>query len=146
MDTYGIIGYPLKHSFSKRFFTEKFEKEGIDAEYLNFEFSDIDHFPNIADSYPTLKGLNVTIPHKEKVIPFLDDLEPRTKEIGAVNVIKVVHDNGNTKLIGYNSDIIGFQNSIEPLINKKIHHKIVRPPMPSRRGVLGAVIPLVSPY
>ena len=123
MDTYGIIGYPLKHSFSRKFFTEKFEKEKIDAEYLNFEISDISLFPEIVNNYPTLKGFNVTIPYKEKIIPYLTKLDPGTKKIGAVNVIKVVHSDGDIKLIGHNSDIIGFQNSIESLINKKIHHK-----------------------
>lgn len=123
MDTYGIIGYPLKHSFSKKYFTEKFEKERIDAQYLNFEIADISHFPDILLSHPTMKGFNVTIPYKEKIIPYLTELDPRTKEIGAVNVIKVIRNNGDIKLIGYNSDIIGFQHSIGPLINKEIHHK-----------------------
>lgn len=123
MDTYGIIGYPLKHSFSKKYFTEKFQKENIDAEYKNFEIADISIFPEIISAHPNLRGLNVTIPYKEKVIPFLDDLDSLTKEIGAVNVIKVTREAGATKLIGYNSDIIGFQNSIEPLIDKNNHHK-----------------------
>ncbi|MDR2951390.1 MAG: shikimate dehydrogenase [Prevotella sp.] len=123
MDTYGIIGYPLKHSFSKKYFTEKFEKERIDAQYLNFEIADISLFPDILLSHPTMKGFNVTIPYKEKIIPYLTELDPRTKEIGAVNVIKVTRNNGDVKLIGYNSDIIGFQHSIGPLINKEIHHK-----------------------
>jgi shikimate dehydrogenase len=123
MDTYGIIGYPLKHSFSRKFFTEKFEKEKIDAEYLNFEIADISQITDIIQTYPTLKGLNVTIPYKEKVIPFLDGLDSATGEIGAVNVIKVSHDNGKTKLMGYNSDIIGFRDSIEPLIDPSIHRK-----------------------
>ncbi|MDR0825381.1 MAG: shikimate dehydrogenase, partial [Prevotella sp.] len=103
--------------------TEKFQGERIDAEYLNFEIPDISLFTEIIHSHPTLKGLNVTIPYKEKIIPYLNDLDSRTKEIGAVNVIKVTHINGETKLVGYNSDIIGFQNSIEPLINKAKHHK-----------------------
>jgi len=123
MDIYGIIGYPLKHSFSKKFFTEKFENEGIDAEYLNFEIVDISQFTDIIQTYPNLKGLNVTIPYKEKVIPFLDDLDPATREIGAVNVIKVNRDNETIKLTGYNSDIIGFENSIKPLIDPSIHRK-----------------------
>ncbi|MDR3056936.1 MAG: shikimate dehydrogenase [Prevotella sp.] len=123
MDTYGIIGYPLKHSFSKKYFTEKFEKERIDAQYLNFEIADISLFPDILLSHSTMKGFNVTIPYKEKIIPYLTELDPRTKEIGAVNVIKVIRNNGDIKLIGYNSDIIGFQHSIGPLINKEIHHK-----------------------
>jgi shikimate dehydrogenase len=123
MDTYGIIGYPLKHSFSKKFFTEKFEKEKIDAEYLNFEIADISRFTDIVQSCPALKGLNVTIPYKEKVIPFLDDLDPAAGEIGAVNVVKISRNDGKTKLTGYNSDIIGFQNSIKPLIDPSIHKK-----------------------
>jgi shikimate dehydrogenase len=123
MNTYGIIGCPLIHSLSKKYFTEKFEKEKIDAEYLNFEISDISQFIGIIQKYPTLKGLNVTIPYKEKIIPFLDDLDPATREISAVNVIKVSRNNGKTKLTGYNSDIIGFRDSIKPLINPLIHKK-----------------------
>ncbi len=123
MDTYGLIGYPLKHSFSRAFFTEKFTKEEIDAIYLNFEIENISLFTGIIESYPTLKGLNVTLPYKELVIPFLDEIDPPTQAIGAVNVIKVLRENGKTKLIGYNSDIIGFQNSISPLIDKSIHTK-----------------------
>jgi shikimate dehydrogenase len=123
MVTYGLIGYPLGHSFSRVFFTEKFRKEEIDAVYLNFEIENISLFPDIIRSHPTLKGLNVTIPYKEQVIPFLDEIDPCAQAIGAVNVIKISHENGKTKLIGYNSDIIGFQRSIAPLINKDIHQK-----------------------
>lgn len=124
MDTYGLIGYPLKHSFSRKFFTEKFEKEGIDAEYLNFEIEDISQFTDIIRNYPNLKGLNVTIPYKEKIMPYLDGLDKGAESIGAVNVVKVIRDKNNaTRLIGYNSDIIGFQESIRPLINTAIHKK-----------------------
>lgn len=123
MDTYGLVGYPLKHSFSRGFFTEKFAKENIDATYLNFEIEDISLFPGIINSHPTLKGLNVTLPYKEKVIPFLDALDPCAEEIGAINVIKVSRKNDKTILTGYNSDVIGFQESIAPLINKEIHQK-----------------------
>ncbi|MDR1092457.1 MAG: shikimate dehydrogenase [Prevotella sp.] len=123
MDTYGLIGYPLKHSFSKAFFTEKFTKEEIDAIYLNFEIENISLFTGIIESYPTLRGLNVTRPYKEQVIPFLDGLDPRAQAIGAVNVIKILRENGKAKLTGYNSDIIGFQDSISPLIDKNIHRK-----------------------
>lgn len=123
MDTYGLVGYPLKHSFSRAFFTEKFKKEKIDAVYLNFEIENISLFTDIIKLHPTLKGLNVTIPYKEKVIPFLDEIDSRAQEIGAINVIKVLHENGKTRLIGYNSDIIGFQNSISPIINRDIHNK-----------------------
>ena len=73
MNTYGLIGYPLGHSFSRKFFTEKFEKEGIDAQYLNFEIPSIEEFPNIIKNNPTLKGLNVTIPYKQQVMQYLDE-------------------------------------------------------------------------
>ncbi|WP_108823198.1 shikimate dehydrogenase [Dysgonomonas sp. Marseille-P4361] len=123
MDIYGIVGNPLAQSFSPRFFNEKFKTENINAEYLKFEIADISLFPKIISSNPNLKGLNVTIPYKEKIIPFLDELEPQAKEIGAINVIKVSNKGGKTKLIGFNSDLVGFQNSISPLINKTIHKR-----------------------
>jgi len=123
MDTYGLIGYPLKHSFSRAYFTEKFAKEEIDAIYLNFEIENISLFTGIIEFQPTLKGLNVTLPYKEQVIPFLDEIDPRAQTIGAVNVIKILRENGKVKLTGYNSDIIGFQNSISPLIDKNVHTK-----------------------
>lgn len=123
MDTYGIVGNPLVQSFSPRFFSEKFRREGIDAQYLKFEISEISSFPQIISSQPDLRGLNITIPYKEKIIPFLDDLDPQAKEIGAINVVKVIRENGKAKLIGYNSDIIGFQKSILPFIKKDIHKK-----------------------
>lgn len=75
MDKYGLVGFPLKHSFSRKFFSEKFEREKLDAEYLNFEIPNIGMFPQIITANPELKGLNVTIPYKEKVIAFLDELD-----------------------------------------------------------------------
>ncbi|MFV0420511.1 MAG: shikimate dehydrogenase family protein [Dysgonomonas sp.] len=123
MDTYGIVGNPLVQSFSPRFFSEKFQREGIDAQYLKFEIPEISVFPEIISANANIKGLNVTIPYKEKIIPFLDELDPQAREIGAINVIKVSIEDGQIKLIGYNSDIIGFQNSIAPLIKKDIHKK-----------------------
>lgn len=121
MDTYGIVGNPLAQSFSPHFFNQKFEQEGIDAEYLKYEIPEISYFTDIIQSTPNLKGLNITIPYKEKVIPFLDELDPQAKEIGAINVVKVTVIDGKKRLIGYNSDLIGFQNSISPLLNKDIH-------------------------
>ena len=117
MDTYGLIGYPLGHSFSRKFFTEKFEKEGIDAQYLNFEIPSIEEFPDIIKNNPTLRGLNVTIPYKQQVMQYLDEISEEAKAIRAVNVVKV----GKEGLTGYNSDVIGFVNSIRPLL--KPHHK-----------------------
>ena len=122
MQKYGLIGYPLKHSFSIGYFNEKFKSEAIDAEYINFEIPSINDFMEVIEENPQLQGLNVTIPYKEKVIDFLDELDKDTIEIGAVNVIKIIRlPKGKTKLVGYNSDIIGFMQSIEPLL--KPHHQ-----------------------
>jgi shikimate dehydrogenase len=121
MTDYGLIGYPLKHSFSKGFFNNKFESENIDAQYINFEIPSIKEFQLIIKKHPNLKGLNVTIPYKEQVIPYLDQLSDNAKLIGAVNVIKIERNKGKVKLTGYNSDIIGFKRSIEPLIHS--HHQ-----------------------
>ena len=123
MDIYGLIGLPLKHSFSQRFFTEKFAKEGIDAEYHTFDIPDIALLEKIIELHKGLNGLNVTIPYKEKVIEYLDRLDPEAEKIGAVNVIKFLRDEEGVRLVGYNSDIVGFQSSIKPLINSLIHEK-----------------------
>ncbi|MCR5241571.1 MAG: shikimate dehydrogenase [Prevotella sp.] len=122
MDKYGLIGYPLGHSFSISYFNQKFKDEHIDAVYENFEIPSIDLLPEILDSNPNLKGLNVTIPFKQKVIPFLDNISPEARAIGAVNVIKVIHDGKKIKLKGYNSDVIGFTQSIEPML-ERFHKK-----------------------
>lgn len=118
MDKYGLIGFPLGHSFSIGYFNEKFENEGIDAVYENFEISDIENLQEIIDTNPNLRGLNVTIPYKEKVIEYLDHVSPVAREIGAVNVIKVEHKGRKTILSGYNSDCIGFKQSIEPMLER----------------------------
>ncbi|MDR2056858.1 MAG: shikimate dehydrogenase [Dysgonamonadaceae bacterium] len=121
MDQYGLIGNPLKHSFSKGFFNDKFSEENIDAEYINFEIPSIKEVNLIIKNNPRLKGLNVTIPYKEQVIPFLDQLSENARLIGAVNVIKIDRNKGKIKLTGFNSDIIGFKESIDPLL--QVHHK-----------------------
>ena len=90
MQKYGLIGYPLKHSFSIGYFNEKFKAENIDAEYVNFEIPRIEDFMEVIEENPNLCGLNVTIPYKEQVIPYLDELDKDTAKIGAVNVIKIV--------------------------------------------------------
>ena len=123
MEKYGLIGYPLGHSFSISYFNQKFQDESIDAVYENFEIPTIDALPEILDSNPNLCGLNVTIPYKEKVIPFLDSVSPEARAIGAVNVIRVTHEGNDIKLKGYNSDVIGFTQSIEPMLDKKWHKK-----------------------
>lgn len=123
MEKYGLIGYPLGHSFSKTYFNQKFEAENIDAEYLNFEIPDIKDFKNVLKENPDLRGLNVTLPYKTQVIPYLDELDEDARQIGAVNVIRFTKGLfGKTKLKGYNSDLIGFKQSIEPLL-KESHQK-----------------------
>ena len=122
MDKYGLIGFPLGHSFSVSFFNEQFTNENINARYINFEIPQIDELPEILASNPELKGLNVTTPYKQKVISYLDDISPEAKSIGAVNVIRITHKGKNPILKGFNSDVIGFTRSIEPML-EKFHKK-----------------------
>jgi shikimate dehydrogenase len=111
MRVFGLIGYPLGHSFSKKFFTEKFAREHIaDAAYELFPLETIALFPELLTSQPNLRGLNVTIPYKEQVIPHLTRLDPAAQRIGAVNVIKISADGSTT---GYNSDYFGFKSTLE---------------------------------
>ena len=121
MDLYGLIGFPLGHSFSAKFFAEKFSRESIDAEYRNFEIEDVRKLLQIVDDYDNLRGLNVTIPHKQAVIPLLDALSDDAKAIGAVNVIRIIRGENKTRLEGHNSDVIGFTESIRPLLRP--HHQ-----------------------
>ncbi len=123
MEKYGLIGYPLGHSFSISYFNQKFKDEEIDAVYENYEIPTIDALSEVLDMNPELCGLNVTIPYKEKVLPYLDSISPEARAIGAVNVIRVTHQGKEVKLKGYNSDVIGFTKSIEPMLDKKWHQK-----------------------
>ena len=116
MDIYGLIGYPLGHSFSISYFNEKFQNEGINAKYVNFEIPSIENLQEILASTPNLRGLNVTIPYKQKVISYLDFVSPEARAIGAVNVIRVEHKGNQIILKGFNSDVIGFTQSIEPML------------------------------
>jgi len=116
MKTYGIIGNPLGHSFSKQYFTDKFQKEGIDAQFLNFEIPSIDKVLDVVKDNPTLMGLCVTIPYKQEVMAYLDEIDPLAKEIGAVNSIQIRRKNGKTYLKGYNTDIYGFGESLADFI------------------------------
>ena len=122
---YGLLGYPLGHSFSRNYFNNKFEAENINAEYLNFEIPDINMLMEVISEYYNLNGLNVTIPYKEQVIPFLDELDEDAANIGAVNVIKIIRDKDDFKLKGYNSDVIGFCDSITPLIRPHMKKALI---------------------
>lgn len=113
---FGIIGYPLHQSASPAFFNKKFADESIDAHYLPFEIENIEELPRILTEHPTLCGFNVTIPYKLQVMNFLEDMSDEAKGIMAVNVVKVTRDSdGTPHLHGYNSDVIGFTRSLEPL-------------------------------
>lgn len=112
---FGLIGYPLSHSFSKKYFSAKFEREGIqNACYELFPIAKIELFPDLIQSYPNLRGLNVTIPYKEAVMPYLDELEESAQAIGAVNTINIA--DGKTK--GFNTDVFGFEQSLREFFQK----------------------------
>lgn len=117
MRTFGLIGKNIDYSFSKSYFSKKFKKEKIDAKYLNFDLKNINEFRDVIKESFNLSGLNVTIPYKQEVISFLDEMSPEAKEIGAVNTIKLKRN----KLIGHNTDYIGFSKSIKAFL--KPHHK-----------------------
>ena len=109
MKLYGLIGYPLGHSFSKKYFTEKFRKEGItDCRYELFAIPSIKDLPLVINSNPDLKGLNITIPYKQKVLEYVSETTDAVKNIGAANTVKF---DGN-RIIAYNTDVIGFENSL----------------------------------
>lgn len=123
MKTYGLIGYPLSHSFSKKYFTEKFQNEGIsNHQYELFPIEDIDSLPDLLAQNPSIIGLNVTIPHKVAVLPFLNDIEEAAEKIGAVNCICVRSFEGDTYMKGFNTDAFGFEASLKPLLTPE-HQK-----------------------
>lgn len=118
MRQFGLIGFPLSHSFSQKYFTEKFLKENIaDAAFINFSIPDVTDVENIFREHPLLQGLSVTIPYKKSIIPYLDDVDDAVKEILACNCIKIKQN----KKRGYNTDIIGFEKSF--IKNLKQCHK-----------------------
>src|SRR5690349_18736656 len=113
MKRYGLLGFPLTHSFSKKYFTEKFLKEGItDCVYENFERRNASDLKQVVSEHSDLSGLNVTIPHKQAVTSLVNSLDEVAKEIGAVNCIKIIRDNGGVHLKGYNTDAYAFEESI----------------------------------
>ncbi|MCK4922779.1 MAG: shikimate dehydrogenase [Bacteroidales bacterium] len=126
MKVYGLVGFPLSHSFSASYFAEKFRKENIsDSEYLNFPIETIEELRSLLDSNPDLRGLNVTIPYKEKVINYLDKVDDVAGKIGAVNSIKIEYFSGKRTLTGYNTDAPGFLNALNPFLSKDITSALI---------------------
>lgn len=126
MRTFGLIGYPLAHSFSKKFFTEKFQEEGIAGhQYELFPIENIAAVVSLIAADDSLSGLNVTIPHKVGVMAYLNELDPAAETIGAVNCISIQHQEGKTWLKGYNTDAYGFQESLRPYLKKHHTHALI---------------------
>ena len=123
--TYGLIGYPLGHSFSKGYFTEFFALNGVNAEYKNFEIPQIGDLRNVLAEESNLEGFNVTIPYKQQIFDFLDEVDDAAQAIGAVNVVKLTHQGERTTLKGYNTDVIGFGDSIRQLLQPHHTHALI---------------------
>jgi len=110
----GLIGFPLKHSFSKGYFTEKFLNEKIEGyQYDNFEFAELTKLKDFIEKTPNLIGFNVTIPHKISMLDYLTDIDEKAKLIGSINTVKIIREN-KIKLIGYNTDVLGFAMALKP--------------------------------
>jgi shikimate dehydrogenase len=116
MKTYGLIGFPLEHSFSRNFFTGIFDRENREEQYLNFELEQISLLPGIIASHPDLAGLNVTIPYKQQAVSYLDRLDQVAADIGAVNTIRITRYPEMTVLEGFNTDVHGFGESFRPML------------------------------
>jgi shikimate dehydrogenase len=126
MRKFGLIGYPLGHSFSKKYFTEKFVVERIpDCQYDNYPLENLDHFRELIATEKDLFGLNVTIPYKSEIIGFLNAVDPEAEEIGAVNVIKIKRTVNKVRLSGYNSDITGIRDSLLPYVSVTVRNALV---------------------
>lgn len=118
---YGLIGFPLGHTFSPGYFNAKFTREEIDAEYKAFPIATVNELHQLLELYPHLSGLNVTTPYKEQIIRLLDECDEVAAGVGAVNCVKIM--DGKTK--GYNTDIAGFEQSLLPLLRPGMNNAIV---------------------
>ena len=126
MRKFGLIGYPLGHSFSKKYFSEKFIKEQItDCSYENYPLTDIDQFRKLITSDPEVLGLNVTIPYKSEIIKYIDIMDPEASEIGAVNVLKIKRFGKKIKIHGFNSDVTGIRDTLIPYISDSVNNALV---------------------
>lgn len=122
MKLYGLLGKNIDYSFSRSYFSEKFQKEDINAEYLNFDIPEISNFESVIQQNEDLKGLNVTIPYKQSVMEYLDRLDRNAEAIGAVNTIKIEEDNS---LTGYNTDYTGFSSAIKPMLKNGNYRALI---------------------
>lgn len=126
MRKFGLIGYPLGHSFSKKYFTDKFLREGYtDYLYENYPIANINELPGLISSDPEIAGLNVTIPYKSEVIQFLDGIDSEAAQVGAVNVLKIKKSKNKSTITGFNSDITGFRDTLTPLLTPGIKKALV---------------------
>jgi shikimate dehydrogenase len=126
MKYYGLIGFPLSHSFSEKYFAEKFEREGIkDCLYSNFPIAEIGLLPRLIADNQYLCGLNITIPYKEQVIPFLDSVDDDIATIGAVNTVKIYREGGVIRLKGYNTDVFGFITTLKPALKDHFRDALI---------------------
>lgn len=126
MRKFGLIGFPLTHSFSKKFFTEKFENEHIaNCKYELHSIAEVREMMDLIEREPLLCGLNVTIPHKLNVMPFLNEIDNAAQEIGAVNCISINQSKATPFLKGYNTDAYGFEESLKPLLNKELQKALI---------------------
>ncbi len=126
MKLYGLVGFPLSHSFSKQYFAEKFRREKITGcRYENFPLSSLDELPALIENHPELAGLNITIPYKEKVLGLLDSIDENARAIGAVNTISINRLQGKVKLEGYNTDAFGFYASLKPWLDRNMKNALI---------------------
>lgn len=125
MRRYGLIGYPLQHSFSEGYFTTKFRKEKLDAVYNTFPLKTIGELPVLLDQHPDLAGLNVTHPYKTAVMAYLDAMDEQAEDVGAVNVIRISREGNSGILKGFNTDVDGFVLSLKPLLDARINNALV---------------------
>jgi len=151
MRKFGLIGYPLGHSFSRKYFTEKFARENITGcSYENFPLKNIEEFNDLIRKNNDLCGLNVTIPWKTEILRYIDETEPAIKEIGAVNVLKIKRIEGKVQIHGYNSDVVGIRDSVKPLFSGNAGNALILGTGGSSRAVsytlkkLGFKVTLVS--
>ncbi len=125
MKTFGILGNPLAHTYSPTYYNERFKQFSIDAEYLKFEMADLSQLPALFLQHPDLCGFNVTIPHKQNILPYLDEISEEAQAIGAVNCVCVEHRGNKLHLTGYNTDMDGFRNALQTFIPSSISHALI---------------------